>query len=148
MALTKALTWGTESRPCSPTMRTMAEPTMTPSAKRAIDAACSGVDMPNPMAHGMSVTRRTAATMDSRFELNDVRMPVTPMEDTTYRNPSASEAILAILSSEVGAIMETRFTPWAVHAGCRSPFSSYGASGTIRARTPTSAHLATNLSIP
>ena len=82
MPLTYSATYGTESLPCSAMILTMAEPTMAPSAKSVILLACSGVDIPNPIAQGMSVALLTAATMSSRLELNDVRTPVTPMDDT------------------------------------------------------------------
>ena len=45
---------------------TMADPTITPSAMSTILAACSGVEIPNPMAQGMSVFWRTTSTMDLR----------------------------------------------------------------------------------
>lgn len=35
---------------------TIAEPTITPSATPAIFFACSGVEMPNPIAHGILCT--------------------------------------------------------------------------------------------
>ena len=52
--------------------------------------------------------------MSSRLELKDVRTPVTPMDDTMYTKPSASEAIIAILSSDVGAIIEMSLIPYFV----------------------------------
>ncbi len=41
--------------PCCASILTMAEPMMIPSAWTAIALACSGVDMPKPMAQGTSV---------------------------------------------------------------------------------------------
>ena len=51
-------------------------------------------------------------------------VPVTPSDDTMYRNPSDSLAIMAILSCDVGATMEIRQSPCLRHAGAKSSFSS------------------------
>ena len=84
---------------------------MAPSAMSVILLACSGVDIPNPMAQGMFVALLTEPTISSMPELKCVLVPVTPREDTTYTNPSAFPAIVAMRSEDVGAIMETSFTP-------------------------------------
>ena len=60
----------------------MAEPTMAPSESAAIFPACSGVEMPKPMAQGMSVCRRTTETMAPRSVVISLRVPVTPRLDT------------------------------------------------------------------
>ena len=60
----------------------MAEPTMAPSEREAIFLACSGVEMPKPMAQGMSVLWRTEATMEARSVLISLRTPVTPRLET------------------------------------------------------------------
>lgn len=61
---------------------TIAEPTMAPSLFAAMAAACSGLEMPNPMAMGVSVTARMRATMESRSVVMLERVPVTPNELT------------------------------------------------------------------
>ena len=43
----------------------MAEPTMAPSEICAMFIACSGVEMPKPMAQGMAVFSLTTLTMDA-----------------------------------------------------------------------------------
>ena len=132
----------------SPISLTMAEPTIAPSEIPAIFAACSGVEMPNPMAHGTSVFSRTVSTIDSRSVLISLRIPVTPRLETIYRNPSASRAIMAILSSDVGAIREIRSTPYFRQAGRNSSFSSYGTSGRISPSIPISRQVEMNCSVP
>ena len=64
------------------------------------------------MAHGMSVFRLMCSTMGARSVVISFLTPVTPREDMMYRNPLASLAIIAILSSDVGAIMEIRSIPY------------------------------------
>ena len=56
----------------------MAEPTITPSASLAICPACSGVEMPKPMAQGIWVFSRTAWTIEPRSVVILLRVPVTP----------------------------------------------------------------------
>ena len=46
---------------------------MTPSAIRAIFPACSGVEMPKPMAQGISVFWRTTRTMESKSVVISLR---------------------------------------------------------------------------
>ena len=65
----------------------MAEPTMAPSAMPAIFAACSGVEMPKPMAQGVLVFSRNTFTMAARSVLISLRVPVTPRLDTIYKKP-------------------------------------------------------------
>lgn len=57
-------------------------PTIAPSAMPAIFAACSGVEMPKPMAQGVLVFSRTTFTMAARSVLISLRVPVTPRLDT------------------------------------------------------------------
>ena len=97
---------------------------MAPSAMPAIFAACSGVEMPKPMAQGVLVFSRTTFTMAARSVLISLRVPVTPRLDTIYKKPSASLAIIAMRFSEVGAIMEIRSTPYWRQRGANSSFSS------------------------
>ena len=52
MALTYFPTSGAASRPYFSRILMMAEPTMAPSDTSAILRACSGVEIPKPMAHG------------------------------------------------------------------------------------------------
>ena len=59
ISATYSRTYGTASRPYCSTSRTIAEPTMTPSDSAAIFRACSGVEMPKPIAQGMDVFSRT-----------------------------------------------------------------------------------------
>lgn len=61
---------------------TMAEPTIAPSERSAIFFACSGVEMPKPMAQGISVFSRTRETMEARSVLISLRSPVTPSDET------------------------------------------------------------------
>ena len=56
----------------------------------AIFAACSGVEMPKPMAQGVLVFSRTTFTMAARSVLISLRVPVTPRLDTIYKKPGAS----------------------------------------------------------
>ena len=60
----------------------MAEPTIAPSERLAIFFACSGVEMPKPMAQGISVFSRTRETMEARSVLISLRSPVTPSDET------------------------------------------------------------------
>ena len=60
----------------------MAEPTMAPSEIPAIFRACSGVEMPKPMAQGISVFWRTTSTMEARSVLISLLVPVTPRLET------------------------------------------------------------------
>ena len=68
--------------PFSSRIFTIAEPTITPSAAFAISAACSGVEIPNPIAHGTSVTSRILDTTSESPVAIDDRIPVTPMLET------------------------------------------------------------------
>ena len=81
----------------------MALPTMAPSETAAIFFACSGVEIPNPMAHGISLTDFTSRIKEAMSVLISERIPVTPRELTQYTNPSASAAIIFTLSELVGA---------------------------------------------
>ena len=78
----------------------------------AIFLACSGVDMPKPMAQGISVFFLTTSTIEARSVFISVLVPVTPRLDTIYKKPSASFAIMEIRFSDVGAIREIRSTPY------------------------------------
>ena len=127
-------------------MRTMALPTMAPSEGAATCAACSGVLTPKPTAAGISDASRTSFIMAERSVVISFRMPVTPMEETRYKNPSASAAMVRIRSSEVGATSEIRFTAFFREKGVTSPFSSKGRSGMMTPSTPASAQRAKNFS--
>ena len=116
----------------------MAEPTMTPSACFAIFSACSGVEIPNPTAQGISFTSFTFLTIAPMSVVILERTPVTPSEDTQYTNPFASLAIIVIRSSEVGAIIEIKSTSYCLHTASNSSFSSNGISGKIMPSMPTS----------
>ncbi len=115
--------------PCWASSFTMADPMMIPSAWTAIALACSGVDMPNPMAQGTSVDWRISEVMAPTSVVMLLLTPVTPSEDTTYTKPRASDAIIEILDSDVGATIDTRASPRSAHWGSKSAFSSYGTSG-------------------
>ena len=52
------------------------------SERSAIFFACSGVEMPKPMAQGISVFSRTRETMEARSVLISLRSPVTPSDET------------------------------------------------------------------
>ena len=57
-------------------------PVIAPSANEHCSFACSGVWMPNPTAHGRSVTSRTFS-MISRLSVRMLsRVPVTPSDET------------------------------------------------------------------
>ena len=89
----------------------IAEPTITPSESSAIFPACSGVEIPKPMAHGISVFSLTVFTIEARSVLIYDLVPVTTRLETIYKNPSASFAIIAMRFSDVGAIIDTNATP-------------------------------------
>ena len=76
----------------------MAEPTIAPSDWAAIFFACSGVEMPNPTAHGMSFAAFTSFTIAPISVVIWVLVPVTPREETQYTKPFASFAIRVIRS--------------------------------------------------
>ena len=61
---------------------TKAEQTIAPSESSDIFFACSGVEMPKPMAQGISVFSRTRETMEERSVLISLRSPVTPSDET------------------------------------------------------------------
>ena len=77
-----SFTYGTHSSPYCPHSLTIALPTIAPSDTAAIFAACSGVEIPNPMAHGMSFASLTSFTMAPMSVVISFRTPVTPREDT------------------------------------------------------------------
>ena len=75
-------TSGIHSFPYFATIFTIADPTMAPSDTDAIFFACSGVEIPNPMAAGISFTSFTISTIFATSVLISLRTPVTPSEDT------------------------------------------------------------------
>ena len=77
-----SFTYGTQSSPYCPHSLTIALPTMAPSDTAAIFAACSGVEIPNPMAHGMSFASLTSFTMAPMSVVISFRTPVTPRDET------------------------------------------------------------------
>lgn len=95
-----------------------------PSAHKAIVLACWGVDIPKPTASGMPVCFLAASAIFPASELILSLTPVTPRLDTMYKKPSASPAILFILSFEVGATREIKGSPYSLHSGENSSFSS------------------------
>ncbi len=121
---------------------------MAPSLFAAISAACSGLEMPKPMATGVSVALRIWATMESRSVVIFERVPVTPSELTQYTKPCASRAIMSMRSSEVGAIMLIRSMPLAANTSANSVFSSKGTSGRISPSMPASAARSAKRSMP
>ena len=58
---------------------------MAPSERSAMRLACSGVEMPKPMAQGTRVFSLTIATMEARSVLISLLTPVTPRLDTIYK---------------------------------------------------------------
>ena len=82
-----------ESFPYFSIILIIALPTMAPSEMSAIFLACSGLDIPNPIAHGTLELVLMAFTMLSRSVLISLLVPVTPRLETTYMKPSASFAI-------------------------------------------------------
>ena len=90
----------------------IAEPTIIPSAILAISFACLGVEMPKPIAQGISVFSRTILIIEARSVLISLRIPVTPRLETIYKKPSASLAIIAIRFFEVGAMSEIKATSY------------------------------------
>ena len=65
----------------STSVRTRADPTMTPSANSPTSAAWSPLETPSPTHTGRSVTSRVRATSDSAAEPTVARVPVTPMSE-------------------------------------------------------------------
>ncbi len=133
---TYSYTYPGASAPCSAISRTMALPTMAPSERSAIFFACAGVEMPKPTAQGMDVFARTSFTIAPMSVVISLRTPVTPMDDTMYKKPSASLAIIATRFSLVGAMRLMKSSPRARQAGANSSFSSNGTSGRIMPSMP------------
>ena len=79
---TYSFTYGTQSAPCSATILTIADPTIAPSENAAISFACSGIEIPNPTAHGISVTSLTLPIISPILVVISLRTPVTPREET------------------------------------------------------------------
>ena len=127
---------------------TIALPTIAPSEQEAISYACSGVAIPKPIAHGISDTFFTCSTISLIFVVILLLTPVTPSEDTQYKNPFASPAIIRILSFEVGAIIDISSIPAFSNTSLTSSFSSKGTSGMIIPSIPHSAHLLVKRSTP
>lgn len=122
---------------------------MTPSACCAIFFACSGVEMPKPMAQGISgLASRTSFTMAPMSVVMSFLTPVTPREETQYTKPSASAAIFVTRSLEVGAIRLIKSMPYFRKTGANSSFSSKGTSGSITPSIPTSDAFWAKRSIP
>ena len=121
---------------------------MAPSETNAILAACSGVDMPKPTAHGTEAFSRTSLTSEGISVFISLRTPVTPRLDTIYMNPCALLAIMAIRFAEVGAMSETRSTPYFSQMSSNSSFSSNGRSGRIPPSIPISELKLINYSAP
>lgn len=82
ICLTYSPMYGGASLPYRSSSLTMAEPTMAPSEMSAIFFACSGVEMPNPMAQGIRVFSRTTFIMAARSVLISLLTPVTPRLET------------------------------------------------------------------
>src|SRR5690606_33264687 len=70
------------SLPCVPMSSPRAEPTITPSATRAIAAACSGVRTPKPTATGKSVAALNRFTASSMLACAACCLPVIPATET------------------------------------------------------------------
>ena len=64
---------------------TIALPTMAPSERAAIFAACEGVEIPKPMAQGIFEFSLTTLTIEPISVVISVRVPVTPRLDTMYK---------------------------------------------------------------
>ena len=64
-------------------VRTMAEPTATPSAILPTAPTCSGVETPKPTHTGVVLTRRRVRIWTSRSFGSSRRSPVVPVSDTT-----------------------------------------------------------------
>ena len=56
---------------------------MAPSEMSAIFFACSGVEMPKPIAHGTSVFSLITLTIEARSVLISLLVPVTPRLEIT-----------------------------------------------------------------
>ena len=87
-------------------------------------AACSGPEMPKPIAQGISFAAFAVLTIAPTSVVMAMRVPVTPRDETQYRKPEASFAIMAIRSSEVGAIREIRSLSYCRQMPLNSSFSS------------------------
>ena len=82
MDFTYSPTYAGDSLPYFSMIFMIAEPTIAPSEIEAIFLACSGVEIPNPMAQGTLVFSRIILTIESRSVLISVHVPVTPRLDT------------------------------------------------------------------
>ena len=76
----------------------MAEPTITPSESSAIRLACSGVEIPKPMAAGIWVFCRTVSHHGGQIRFDLASGSGNAQRGHHIENPSASLAIMAILS--------------------------------------------------
>ena len=102
----------------------IADPTITPSETAAMAAACSGPEIPKPTAQGRSLACLAVRTMAPTSVVIELLVPVTPREETQYKKPEASFAIMVILSLEVGAIIEIRSLSYFLQIPSNSSFSS------------------------
>ena len=84
--------------------------------------------------------------MEFKSVVISLLVPVTPRLDTMYKNPLASFAIIAMRSSDVGAIREMRSMLYFFDISRNSFLSSNGMSGSIIPSIPTSLHFAKNFS--
>src|SRR5207249_8744910 len=78
----------------SSTSRPIALPTITASAKPAIQPACSAVLTPKPTPTGSRVTRRTRLISSGSSRGSAARAPVVPSTETKERKPLAVRAIV------------------------------------------------------
>ena len=97
---------------CScPIIFTMALPTMTPSQYVFIFFTCSGEEIPKPIQYGIEACCFIVSKKLSKSVWNVFLTPVTPVEDTQYKNPLLFAAMAAIRSLDVGATRLIGYTP-------------------------------------
>src|SRR4029077_13098118 len=128
---------------------TNADPTMTPSAKAPISAACSRDRTPSPTPTGMSDTAFTRRTSSGAATDTASRAPVTPIVEAAYTNPRDARTVSANRSGvDDGATKKIRSKSRASDTANRSSASSGIKSGVIIPSPPAEARSRANASTP
>src|SRR5687768_4858798 len=107
------------SGPFCPIKLTMALPTTAASALRQAAATCSGREIPNPIATGSALWRRSRSTSAAASGAISSRCPVTPSLEMTYRNPRPSSADCRMRWSVVVGLIRKIGSRPASMSGCR-----------------------------
>src|SRR5207249_2719278 len=148
-----AASWRTRrsaaSTPPAANASTIALPTTTPSASRAVARACAGVLIPNPTASGSALAARTRATCSARSAGTWSRTPVTPRREMRYRKPLAPRTARARRSGVVvGAIRRISASGLACTIASRAGSAPAGKSVSSSPDTPAAAASRTKRSSP